>query len=181
MPSLTGSSDMPHFIFDGNFNTFWHSRYLTFAAGTNPRDPEVTRDPCPHTIVIDMGEPVEITQVDIYRRLNNNNAQTVIVYAPAVDDELLTQEDIEWLGNTPVTYANHQFYKNYYYPGIPNDHWTELGRVEFPSDALDTPEKNLRVVDASSKNITSRYFKLVLTNSRSNANVSLSEVFVWGK
>lgn len=181
MPSLTGKDNMPHFIFDGNFNTFWHSNYATYAAGLNPLDPEVTRDPCPHTIVIDMGEPVDIWQVDIYRRLNNNNAQTVVAYAPAVDDNLLTQEDFEWRGNIPITYVNHQFYKNYHYPGIENNNWVELGRVEYPSDALDTPEKNLRIIDASSKNIRSRYFKLVLPNSRSNANISLSEVFVWGK
>lgn len=181
MPALTGNDEKPHFIFDGNFSTIWHSRYTTYAAGTSPWDPKVTRDPPPFTIVIDMGEPVEIMQVDVYRRLNNNNVQTVIVYAPAVDDNLLTTEDFEWRGNTPVTYTNHGFFFNYHYPGVQNDHWVELGRVEYPSTGLATIEQNLRSVDASSKNIKSRYFKLVLPNTRSNGNVSLSEVFVWGK
>ena len=180
MPSLTGTSNMPHFIFDGDFNTFWHSNYATYAAGLNPLDPTVTRDPCPHTIVIDMGELLDISQVDVYRRLKNTNAQTVIAYAQGVDDKVLTQNDFEWLGNTPVTYVNHTHFKNYHYPGVENDHWVELGRIEYPSDALDTPEKNLRIIDVSTKNIRSRYIKLILPNSRSNSNISLAELFVWG-
>lgn len=182
MPSLTGSQNMPHFIFDGNFNTIWHSSYATYAAGSNPLDPEITRDPPPFTIVIDMGEPVEIAQVDVYRRFNNNNVQTVIVYAPAVEDDLLTVTDFEWLGNVPVSYQNHSFFKNYSYPGIENSNWKELGRIEYPSDNnFDTPEKNLRVVDASSYNIKSRFVKLVLPNTRSNGNVSLAEMAIHGR
>lgn len=181
MPSLTGSSDMPHFIIDGNFSTFWHSRYSTYTAGTSPWDPNVTRDPPPFTIVIDMGETLDVEQVDVYRRLSNNNAQTVIVYASAIDDNLLTNDDFEWRGNTPVTYTNHSFFFNYRYPGVPNDHWVELGRVEYPSDAQATAEQNLRSVDASTKDIRSRYIKLVLPNTRSNGNVSLCELFVWGR
>jgi hypothetical protein len=182
MPSLSGTANMPHFIFDGDYRTFWHSNYATYEAGTNPLDPTITRDPPPHTIVIDMGEPVQITEVDIYRRFNNNNTQTVIVYVPAVDDDLLVDADFEWLGNTPVSYQNHTYFKNYSYPGVENPNWTELGRVEYPSDNnLDTPEKNLRIVDASGRNIKTRYIKLILPDTRSNGNVSLAEIVVYGK
>ena len=107
MPSLTGTQNMPHFIFDGSYDKIWHSRYTTYAAGTNPLDPTITRDPPPFTIVIDMGETVEIAKVDIYRRFNNNNVQTVIVYAPAINDDLLTDTDFEWLGDIPVSFVNH--------------------------------------------------------------------------
>lgn len=181
-PSLTGTQNMPHFIFDGNYTTFWHTSYGNYAVGTHPLDPTITRDPAPFTIVIDMGEPVEIAQIDVYRRLSNNNTQTVAVYAPVVDDELLTDEDIKWLGNIPVTYNNHSIFKNYSYPGVENDKWVELGRIEYPNDSgLDTPEKNLRVVDASGRNIKSRYVKLILPNSRSNGNVSIAEIAVHGR
>ena len=181
MPSLTQSSNMPHFTFDGDFNTFWHSRYLTYKAGDNPLDPTITRDPCPFTIVIDMSAPVNIMQLDIYRRLSNNNTQTVIAYVQAVDDNMLTKEDFEWLGDTPVQYSNHSFFKNYQYPGVANDHWIELGRVEFPTESFSTPEQNMRFIDGTQINSESRYLKLVLPNSRSNGNVQISEIFVWGK
>lgn len=181
-PSLTGTQNMPHFIFDGNYSTFWHSSWATFAAGTSPLDPTITRDPPPFTIVIDMGEPVEIAKVDIYRRLSNNNVQTVIAYAPAVDDDQLSDADFEWLGNVPVSYSNHNFFKNYAYAGVENPNWTELGRVEYPnSTSLSTPEENLREIDASSKHIESRYLKLILPNTRSNGNVSIAEVAVHGR
>ncbi|MDR2037622.1 MAG: hypothetical protein LBQ60_06840, partial [Bacteroidales bacterium] len=63
-----------------------------------------------------------------------------------------------------------------------NSNWIELGRTEYPSDSnLDTAEKNLRIIDASSQGIKSRYFKLILPNTRSNGNVSIAEVFVWGR
>ncbi len=182
MPSLTGTQNMPHFIFDGSYDKIWHSRYTTYAAGTNPLDPTITRDPPPFTIVIDMGETVEIAKVDIYRRFNNNNVQTVIVYAPAINDDLLTDTDFEWLGNIPVSFVNHSFFKNYSYPGIENSNWTELGRIEYPNVSnLGTPEENLREVDASSRNIKSRYVKLILPNTRSNGNVSLAEMAIHGR
>lgn len=180
-PSLTGTSNMPHFIFDGNFNTFWHTSYSNYAEGTHPLDPTITRDPPPFTIVIDMGEPAEIAKVDIYRRLSNNNTQTVIAYAPAVEDDLLSEDDFKWLGNVPVSYTNHNFFKDYSYPGVENANWKELGRVEFPSTSFSTPEENLREVDASSQNIKSRYVKLILPNTRSNGNVSISEVAIHGR
>ena len=181
-PSLTGTQNMPHFIFDGNYTTYWHTNYGNYAEGTHPLDPTITRDPAPFTIVIDMGEPVEIAQIDVYRRLSNNNTQTVVVYAPAVEDNLLTDEDIKWLGNIPVTYTNHAIFKNYSYPGVENPNWVELGKIEYPNDAtLDTPEKNLRTVDASAHNIKSRYLKLILPNSRSNGNVSIAEIAVHGR
>lgn len=182
MPSITGTTEKPQHAFDGNYNTFWHSRYANVPVGTHPLDPTITRDPCPMTLVIDFGEPIEIVQVDVYRRLNNNNAQTVAVYAPAVDDALLTNADFEWLGPIPMIYVNHSIFKNYVYPGVENPNWQELGRIEYPSDSnLDTPEKNLRSIDASTRNITTRYLKLVLPNSRSNANVSIAEVAVLGR
>lgn len=182
MPSLTGTQNMPHFIFDGSYDKIWHSRYTTYAAGTNPLDPTITRDPPPFTIVIDMGEPVEIAKVDIYRRFNNNNVQTVIAYAPAVNDDLLTDTDFEWLGNIPISFVNHSFFNNYSYPGIENSNWTELGRIEYPNVSnLGTPEENLREVDASSRNIKSQYVKLILPNTRSNGNVSLAEMAVYGR
>lgn len=181
-PSLTGTQNMPHLIFDGNYTTFWHTSYGNYVEGTHPLDPTITRDPAPFTIVVDMGEPVEIAQVDVYRRLSNNNTQTVVVYAPAVEDDLLTEDDIKWLGNIPVTYTNHSFFKNYSYAGVENPNWIELGRIEYPNDAtLDTPEKNLRIVDATSQNIKSRYLKLILPNSRSNGNVSIAEIAVHGR
>ena len=181
MPSTTESSNMPQFIIDGKFVSFWHSRYLTYVAGTNPLDPTITRDPCPHTIVIDMGEPLDITQVDIYRRLNNTDIQTVIVYASNVADNLLTEADFQWLGNTPVSYTNHEFFKNYRYTGVENNRWTELGRCEYQNDAQATAELNQKIIDASSKNIKSRYLKLILPNTRSNANVSVAEIIAWGR
>jgi hypothetical protein len=180
-PSLTGTANMPHFIFDGDFNTFWHSNYANYTLGTHPLDPEITRDPPPFTTVIDMGEPVEIAKVDIYRRLSNNNTQTVIVYAPAIADDQLSDEDFKWLGNVPVSYTNHSIFKNYFYPGVENENWKELGRVEFPSTSFSTPEENLREVDATSHNIKSRYVKLILPNTRSNGNVSLAEVAIHGR
>lgn len=182
MPALTGTTNQPHHAFDGNYNTFWHSRYTTFAAGTSPLDPTITRDPCPMTLVIDLGEPIEIMKVDVYRRFNNNNTQTVAIYVPTIDDELLSDADFEWLGPIPITYVNHSFFKNYSYPGVENDNWQELGRIEYPSDNnFDTPEKNLRSVDASGNVVKTRYLKLVLPNSRSNANVSISEIAVHGR
>jgi hypothetical protein len=128
-----------------------------------------------------MGEPVEIAKVDIYRRLSNNNTQTVIVYAPAIADDQLSDEDFKWLGNVPVSYTNHSKFKNYFYPGVENENWKELGRVEFPSTSFSTPEENLREVDATSHNIKSRYVKLILPNTRSNGNVSLAEVAIHGR
>lgn len=182
MPSLTGTTEKPHHAFDGDYTTFWHSRYASVPVGTHPLDPTITRDPCPMTLVVDMGESVEIVKVDVYRRLNNNNAQTVVVFVPTVDDELLTDADFEWLGPIPVAYVDHSIFKNYVYPGVENDNWQELGRVEYPSDSnFDTPEKNLRSVDASNRIVKTRYLKLVLPNSRSNANVSIAEVAVHGK
>lgn len=181
-PSLSGTQNLPHFIFDGDYNTIWHSSYTNYTVGTHPLDPTITRDPPPFTIVIDMGEPVEIAKVDVYRRFNNNNVQTVIMYAPAVADDLLTDTDFEWLGNTPVSYVNDGHFKNYTYLGVENSNWTELGRVEYPNDSnLGTPEANLREVDASSLNIKSRYLKLILPNTRSNGNVSLAEMTVHGR
>ncbi|MDD3969099.1 MAG: DUF4998 domain-containing protein [Proteiniphilum sp.] len=181
-PSLTGTQNMPHFIFDGDYNTIWHSSYGNYTVGTHPLDPTITRDPPPFTIVIDMGEAVEIAKVDVYRRFNNNNVQTVIVYAPAVADDLLTDADFKWLGNVPVSFTNHSYFKNYAYPGVENANWTELGRVEYPNVSnLATPEENLREVDASSRNIKSRYVKLILPNTRSNGNVSLAEMAVHGR
>ncbi|MPM68196.1 hypothetical protein SDC9_115127 [bioreactor metagenome] len=129
-----------------------------------------------------MGEAVEIAKVDLYRRFNNNNVQTVIVYAPAVEDDHLTDTDFKWLGNIPVSFVNHSLFKNYTYLGVENSNWTELGRVEYPNVSnLGTPEENLRVVDASSRNIKSRYVKLILPNTRSNGNVSLAEMAVHGR
>ncbi|MDR1156345.1 MAG: hypothetical protein LBL04_16705 [Bacteroidales bacterium] len=172
----------PRLMLDGNFTTFWHSRYATYAAGTNPLDPTVTRDPCPHTLVLDFGQPINIVQIDLYRRLNNNNAQTVIAYVPAVDDNALTDDDIKWLGAVPITYSGHQFFQNYSYPGTPNDHWAELGRVEYANVSnQDTPEKSLQVFITTQNAVSSQYLKLVLPNSRSNANIGLAEIYVLGK
>jgi hypothetical protein len=106
----------------------------------------------------------------------------VVAYVPAVDDNILTNDDIEWLGPIPIAYSGHQFFQNYSYPGTPNDHWIELGRVEYANVSnQDTPEKSLQVFITSQNAVSSQYLKLVLPNSRSNANVSLSEIYVSGK
>ncbi len=180
MPKVEGNKEAPQLMIDGDFNTFWHTRYLTYAAGDNPLDPNLKRDPPPFTFVIDLGEEIEIMQVDLYRRMKNNNTQTVIAYASA-DDEHITDEDIKWRGTVPVPpYAsNHSFFPGYSYEGVENNRWVELGRVEYPADSnLDTPEKNLQSIDASKLNIKSRYLKIILPNTRSNGNASLSEVFI---
>lgn len=179
-PNPEGTQNVPKLIFDGKFDTFWHSSWATYDAGTNPLDPNLRRDPPPLTLVIDLGEAVDIMQIDIYRRLNNNNTQTVIAYG-ALDDTLITDEDIEWRGETPVPeYASdHAYFPSYSYSGIKNDRWVELGRCEYSSASnLDTPEKNQQVIDASLLGVKSRYLKLILPNSRSNGNVSLAEIFI---
>ncbi|MDR0712790.1 MAG: hypothetical protein LBF89_00785 [Bacteroidales bacterium] len=183
MPSPTSASveGPPAYVYDGNFSTFWHSRYTTYAAGNNPLSPILTRDPCPHTLVLDLGESVEMMQVDVYRRLGNNNTQTVIVYAAADDSQLVDPDDFQWLGPVSWTSNNSTFFGNYVYTGVENDRWTELGRCEFSATAGATAEESLKIIDASAKNAQSRYLKLVLPNSRSNANLSLSEIYVYGR
>ncbi|MDR1667263.1 MAG: DUF4998 domain-containing protein [Bacteroidales bacterium] len=178
MPSMTpGVEGPPVNVYDGNFTTIWHSRYTTYAAGNNPLDPILTRDPLPHTLVLDMGEQMDIVQVDIYRRLNNNNTQTVIAYA-AVSDDALTQQDFEWLGPVSWSSNNATFFGSYVYTGVENSHWLELGRCEFSATAGATAEASMNSIDASSKNARSRYLKLVLPNGRSNGNISISEVYL---
>jgi len=180
-PSLTGTANMPWMLYDGDFTTFWHSNYANYTVGTQPLDPTITRDPPPFTVVLDMGEEVEVSSVDLYRRLNNNNTQLVVVFVPAVADAALTDADFQWLGPVSVSFSNHSIFKNYAYTGIENSNWREIGRVEYGSESnLDTPEKNLRTITAATPS-TTRYIKLVLPNTRSNGNVSLAEVFVSGR
>jgi hypothetical protein len=181
MPSLTGTANMPHFIIDGDFTSFWHSSYANYAVGTHPLDPTITRDPPPFTIIIDFGEDIAIEQVDLYRRLNNNNTQLVIAYVPNIDPLLLTEADFKWLGPVSVSFSNHSIFKNYFYSGVANSNWQEVGRVEYPSDSnFDTPEKNQRIINPPTP-VVARYLKLILPNTRSNGNVSLAEVFVSGR
>jgi hypothetical protein len=57
----------------------------------------------------------------------------------------------------------------------------ELGRVEFANVSnQDTPEKSLLTVTASSQ-VRSRYLKIVFPDSRSNSNISISEIYVSGR
>ena len=181
MPPATTSSATegpPWYVFDGDLNTFWHSRYATIT-GTNPLDPLLQRDPLPHTLVLDFDEPINIVQVDLYRRIANNNTQTVIAYVPAVDENLLTQSDMEWLG--PITWEsnNQTIFPNYVYTGVENSHWRELGRCEFPSATTAGVADQQTIVSLQS--VQSRYLKLILPNTRSNGNVSLAEVYVLGR
>ena len=181
MPSLTTAIEgPPQYLFDGDLGTFWHSRYTTYTAGENPDYPTHSRDPLPHTLVLDFGEPINLANIEIYRRIGNTNTQTVIVYVPAVADELLTQTDMEWLGTETWTSTNQTFWPDYTYIGVENTHWKELDRYEFSSTAT-AGVADLFTIDASSQNVTSRYLKLVLPNSRSNANVSLAELYVLGR
>ena len=178
MPSLTGTENMPHFVFDGNNTTFWHSNYATIT-GTSPLGPLLQRDPPPHTLVLDFGEQIDIAQVDIYRRINNNNTQTVIAYAPAVDDELLSETDMEWLGPVTWTSNNQTLFPNYVYTGVENANWIELGRCEFPAITNATVPDQQTIL--SSQNVQSRYLKLIFPNTRSNGNVSIAEIYVTGR
>jgi len=178
--SINATEGPAEYVFDGLNNTHWHTSYTNFAVGAIQICDVCTRIPPPHTLVLDFGEPIDIVQVEVYRRINNNNTQTVIVYAPAVDDELLTNDDIEWLGNVPYTGNGASPLFNYHFPGITNSNWKELGRYDFPSTANATLP-DVGIYDASGKNARSRYLKLILPNSRSAANVSIAEIYVLGR
>ena len=184
MPSLTTAIEgPPPYVYDGNMANFWGSRYSTYTAGDNPNYPTHTRDPLPHTLVLDFGEPVDIARVDIYRRLNNVQTKTVIAFAmPVEKEEFANQSDFEWLGPVSWTSTNPTFWPDdYTYTGTENTNWTELGRGEYPETQLEDWSDDLLSFDVASLKIKSRYLKLVLPDSRANSNICIAEVYVVGQ
>jgi hypothetical protein len=112
--------------------------------------------PCPHWVVIDMGKERTVSSIDVYRRYNNSDTNTVQSY----------------VGNDPdVNASGWEFFSQNQFPGSWYWDWGNFSgslyflRATHSADRL----KNMK---------RGRYLKIVLPDSNRTPFTSISQVRV---